>query len=239
MNARTSATRRRSCRQTAYSATVEIGIVDERCGESAGPRRARSRTPRRCRSLPPPPRARPRGSAPRRWRAGRMSAAAIACSSTSRVIEPRSRSTSSWSASAASGARPRLASAWPCRREQHEPVGAQAHGVQARIGDGLGHHRDVGLVAQQPLQHDRRIVDRQREGEAAGALPQRRHDRHDVVRRVGGDPQMAARQRLLARQQRLRLVLRRRTGGVVTPCSWRPVSVGTTVRPRRSNRRTP
>jgi hypothetical protein len=51
-------------------------------------------------------------------------------------------------------------------------------------------------------------------------------------------PQMAAGQRLLAGEQRLRLVLHGEQR-VVTPCSWRPVSVGTTERPRRSNRRTP
>jgi hypothetical protein len=33
--------------------------------------------------------------------------------------------------------------------------------VQARIGHALGHHGDVGLVAQQALEHDRGIVDRQ------------------------------------------------------------------------------
>jgi hypothetical protein len=79
--------------------------------------------------------------------------------------------------------------------------------MHARIGDALGHHRDVGFVAQQAFQHDGGIVDRQGEGEAAGALPERRHDGHDVVSGIGRDPEMPARQGALALQQRLRLVL--------------------------------
>ncbi len=62
-------------------------------------------------------------------------------------------------------------------------------------------------MAQQALEHDRGIVDRQREGQPLGAPAQRRHDRHDVVRRIGCDPEMPAGERLLARQQRPRLVL--------------------------------
>ena len=93
------------------------------------------------------------------------------------------------------------------RHEQHEAVGAQADGVQARVGDRFGHHRDVGLVAQQALEHDRGIVDRQGEGEGAGTLLQGGHDRHDMVRGIGGDPQMTARQGLLALEQGLRLFL--------------------------------
>ena len=96
------------------------------------------------------------------------------------------------------------------RREQHQPVGAQADGMEARVRDALGHHRDIGLVAQQALQHDGGIVDREREGEALGAFPERGHDRHDVMRRIGGDPQMPAGQGLLARQQRAGLVLQRK-----------------------------
>jgi len=70
--------------------------------------------------------------------------------------------------------------------------------MQPRIRHALGHHRDVGLVAQQALQHDGGIVDREREGEALGAFAQRRHDRHDVVRRISRDPKMPARQGLFA-----------------------------------------
>jgi hypothetical protein len=81
--------------------------------------------------------------------------------------------------------------------------------VQPRIGDGLGHHRGIGLVAQQALQHFGRIVDRQCEGDRRRALAERGHDRHDVMGRVGGDPQMAAGQSLLPCQKSLRLVLGR------------------------------
>jgi hypothetical protein len=91
--------------------------------------------------------------------------------------------------------------------EQHHAVGTQPYGVQARVGYAFGHHRDVGLVPKQALQHDGRIVDRQREGEALGAVAQGGHDGHDMVRRIGRDPQMPTGQRLLAGQQRTGLIL--------------------------------
>ena len=82
--------------------------------------------------------------------------------------------------------------------------------MHARIGHALGHHRDIRLVAQKAFQHHRRIVDRQGEGETAGALPQGAHDRHHMVDGVGGDPKMPPREGPLAGQQGLCFVLHRK-----------------------------
>mgnify|MGYP003334878056 CR=1 FL=1 len=84
---------------------------------------------------------------------------------------------------------------------------AMAFNASLEVAHVFGHHRDVGLVAQQALQHDCRIVDRELEGERRRLLLQGRHDRHDVVGAVGGDPQVPSSQGLFAGQQCLGLVL--------------------------------
>ncbi len=120
----------------------------------------------------------------------------------------------------------------PCERNSTTRSVRQAHGMQSRVRDRLRHDCHVDLVAKQTLEHDSRVVDSELEGERSCFRPECRHDRHDVMGAVGSDAQMSARERLLAGQECLRLV-RRANRRSVMPWSCRPVSVGTTCRPRR------
>ena len=95
----------------------------------------------------------------------------------------------------------------PARREQHQPVVAQLHAVEARVGGHLRHHGDVGAMVDQLVEHRGRVVDLEREGQPLVLAPQRRQDRHHVVGAVGGNAQVPAGQRARAREQRLRFLL--------------------------------
>ena len=152
-------------------------------------------------------RLRPRSTAP-----GLTPARGQRASNTSRVIEPRSRSTRSWPGELGErDALARRAQGCAARHEQHQPVAAERQRVEARIGGELGHHRHIGLVVEQLLQHRRRVADGEREATArhGGGLSSARSG-IDVIGAVGGDAQMAALPAPRAPgEQRLGLVLER------------------------------